>query len=388
MKKNILTTVAAVLTLTMFAGCGMITKTEEGKKKEKEVLSERLVAKGKGIEITAGEVEERFKRAFDSYIAQGGKIDEKRIMEQKAQFIDSAIDEKIVKMKIDELKIPQESSNISFNYEKIKNMNSQTYGSREGFEKALQASGMTYEEYDTMVKSKLREQELYETLTKDITVTDEEVKAEYEKNKETVFKKRPGATIYHIFFGTPEDPEAETKAKEAKAKLDAGADFGEIAKEYGKDGTAPKGGLLGDYEYDTKELGADFMEFVKPLKEGEISQPVKTSFGWHIIKVTGVRNADSYTPFEEVSEDLKNQLLMTKKNTFLQDSLTKWKEEMKISKYPENLLPVEVPESAKIKTTPKNTTPTFENNTSNTSNTSNSSNTSNASNTSNTSKAN
>ena len=74
-------------------------------------------------------------------------------------------------------------------------------------------------------------------IVKNVTITDDEVKSYYDKNKDTVFTKGAGANVAHILVND------EQKAKELKAKLDAGADFATLAKENSIDtGTKNDGG--------------------------------------------------------------------------------------------------------------------------------------------------
>src|ERR1700760_4594311 len=82
--------------------------------------------------------------------------------------------------------------------------------------------------------------------------------------------------------------ETEDEAKAVKAELDKGADFAELAKKKSKDPGASDGGDLGFF---TKEqMGPEFSEVAFKLEPGKISDPVKSQFGWHIIKVEEKRN--------------------------------------------------------------------------------------------------
>lgn len=101
--------------------------------------------------------------------------------------------------------------------------------------------------------------------------------------------------------------EDEKKANEVKKKLDEGKSFEELAKEYSTDGSAANGGDLG--WFGKGQMVKEFEEAAFKLKEGEISDPVKTDYGYHIIKVT-----QTVKPFEEMKDELKEEVKQQKLN--------------------------------------------------------------------------
>jgi peptidyl-prolyl cis-trans isomerase C len=113
----------------------------------------------------------------------------------------------------------------------------------------------------------------------------------------------------HILVGS------EAEAKEIAAELKSGKDFAELAKEKSKD-TNAQGGDLGFF---TKgQMLKPFEDAAFALDVGEVSEPVQTQFGWHIIKVEEKR--DQKMPgFDEVKEAIKTQLVQQKAQTVVTD---------------------------------------------------------------------
>jgi peptidyl-prolyl cis-trans isomerase C len=96
--------------------------------------------------------------------------------------------------------------------------------------------------------------------------------------------------------------ETEDEAKAVKAELDKGADFAELAKKKSKDPGASDGGDLGFF---TKEqMVPEFSAVAFALEPGKISDPVKSQFGWHIIKVEEKRNRKA-PDFEQVKAQIE-----------------------------------------------------------------------------------
>jgi peptidyl-prolyl cis-trans isomerase C len=143
-----------------------------------------------------------------------------------------------------------------------------------------------------------------EALQKRLVVSDDEVKAFYEKNKDR-FKQPELASVRHILVSVKREgeatglSEAEAKAKVAKiqAELKKGAKFDALAKKYSDDpGSKENGGLYEDA--DPSGWAPEFGAAARTQPIGKVGAPVKTQFGYHLIKVEG-RKAARQVPFEE-----------------------------------------------------------------------------------------
>ena len=158
-------------------------------------------------------------------------------------------------------------------------------------------------------------------LGKDIDITEDEMKEYFEENKES-FNEEEQVKASHILV------KDEKTAKEVIEKLNAGEDFAELAKEYSTDeGSAEEGGDLGYFEYG--DMVEEFSEAAFNLEEGEISEPVKSDYGYHIIKVTGKKEAKEAT-FEDHKEEIKTILFDNEINSKYQDWLDETKDKYKI----------------------------------------------------------
>jgi len=133
-------------------------------------------------------------------------------------------------------------------------------------------------------------------------VTDEEVRKAYEKEAGKV-KPVERVRAKHILVSTRE--EAEKVLKELKA----GAKFEDLARKYSKDGSKEFGGDLGYFTYE--EMVPEFSKAVFALKKGQVSRPVKTDYGWHIIKLVDRKKVGA-RPFEEVAPGIRSLLLRQK----------------------------------------------------------------------------
>lgn len=129
-------------------------------------------------------------------------------------------------------------------------------------------------------------------------VTPDAVKAAYDKMVAD-FKPATEWNAAHILV------ESEEKAKELKAKIDGGEDFAEVAKANSSDGSAASGGDLG--WFGPGQMVPEFETAVKGLQKGQVSEPVKSQFGWHLVKLLDSRETTPPT-LEQATPQIENQL--------------------------------------------------------------------------------
>ncbi|MGB2992795.1 MAG: peptidylprolyl isomerase [Paenisporosarcina sp.] len=167
----------------------------------------------------------------------------------------------------------------------------------EGFDQYLAQQGQTEEGYKKYIRLNLLQEK---ALTEGVKVSDKEVEAQY-KNMQTELNAR------HVLVAD------EATAKEVKAKLDGGADFAEVAKEYSTEQAAQEsGGELGWFTPD--KMVKEFSDAALALEKNTISEPVKSEFGFHIIEVTDKREADIGT-LEENKAEITKTLKLQKADT-------------------------------------------------------------------------
>ncbi|WP_455663005.1 peptidylprolyl isomerase [Pradoshia sp.] len=189
----------------------------------------------------------------------------------------------------------------------------ESYGGEEGLKSALEASGLTLADLKEDIETNIKIEKL---MAKDIKLTDDEVKSYYEENKKN-FDTPESIEVSHILV------EDEKTAQKVLDKLNAGEDFAELAKEYSTDtATAAKGGELGFIT--SGEMVKEFEKAAFALKVGEISDIVKTDYGYHIIKATDHKEAKEST-YEESKEQAKEAALAEK----ISSEYSTWVEKLK-----------------------------------------------------------
>lgn len=133
-------------------------------------------------------------------------------------------------------------------------------------------------------------------------VTEEEIRAVYDQEA-TKVQQTERVRARHVLVGT------EKEAKDILARLQKGEKFEDLAKQFSLDGSKDYGGDLGYFTQ--PEMVPEFSKAAFALKVGETSQPVKTDFGWHIIRLED-RKQGAAQPYDQVKSAIRNVLLRKK----------------------------------------------------------------------------
>ena len=153
-----------------------------------------------------------------------------------------------------------------------------------------------------------------------VEVTDEDLKKFYEENKEA-FVKPESADASHILV------EEEDKAREIYEKIQKGEDFEELAKEFSTCPSKEKGGNLGTF---TKgQMVKEFEDAVFENEVGTITEPVKTQFGYHIIKINQKNDAEELS-FDEVKDKVEAQVRRQKEQDIYNKKITELKDKYEV----------------------------------------------------------
>lgn len=203
----------------------------------------------------------------------------------------------------------------------------------------LAEAGLTLDKLKANYKESMLLQRVYEKVIEDVEEpTDADIAAYYEENKDA-FQLEETRTVRHILIkpansatnnDTTSEPtdadwaDALTTAKKVRDLLIGGGDWTQLAAEYSDDTySASRGGDVGAIE-ENGEMVPEFEDAVFSLKAHEISEPVKSMFGYHVIQVTEISEARLET-LEEVKESISSQLLHEKQG----EAWLKWLESMK-----------------------------------------------------------
>lgn len=262
--------------------------------------AEGIVAKVNNESITKDDL-------YEALVAENGKA-----------VLDMLITNKIIDLEL-------KKQNLSITEEDIQKeiqIIAEQYGGQKNFEQMLTSYGYSLDNIKTNIEKNLQIKKLLEP---QITITEDEMKSFFEENKDS-FNVDEQVKARHILV------ESEEKAKEVKDKLLAGEDFTKMASEYSTDEINK--GLGGDLGFFSRgDMVPEFEDVAFSLEIGKVSDPVKTDFGYHIIKVEEKKEAKEAT-YEDSKTKIKDIILEQK----LPDAYNTWYQSKSSDYKIENLL--------------------------------------------------
>jgi parvulin-like peptidyl-prolyl isomerase len=292
-----------------------------------------FIAKVNGKGIKLAEFTEKYDRFTQTFKARKRPVPSKIDTRYRDSIVKRLVEEALIAQEADKSKVTVDPKELQKEFEQYKAM----FKTDERFQSYLKNAKLTVEGVKENLSKNLKLRVLLEKLGGKV-VNPSEVRKYYDENQ-SKYNVREQVRARHILLKTSKDatPEqiAEVKAKAdtiaAEAKKNNTDDaFAALAKKHSEGPTAPRGGDLSFFA--RNRMVKEFDEKAFSMKVGEISAPVKTRFGWHIIRV--VERKDARTrPFEEVKESIERTLNNRANRTARQDLIEKLRAKAKVEVY-------------------------------------------------------
>jgi foldase protein PrsA len=303
MRRSILLTFCSLALVA--AGCGGTSTATLGSN-DAAVVGSQSITKDQFQELM-----DRAKASYDTQKKPFPKPGTTAYEQLKGQAVTYLIQQAEFEQEADAMGIKVTDDKVNTYLEKLKK---QFYGgSEKRYQKALKQQGLTEEQAKVATRGQLISEELFKKVTSGVTVSKEEIKAYYTSHK-SQYGQPQTREVRHILV-TKKD-----LADKIYAQLKSGVNFAALAKKYSKDpGSAANGGKL------TISKGQTVPAFDKTaftLKTGQLSQPIHTQYGYHIIEALSAIKAAKTTSLSKVESSIKQQLEQQRKN----EAMTKWVE--------------------------------------------------------------
>ena len=300
----------------------------------KSVPSDAVAVVG-GDTITKADYNQVLDQAKRSYVAQKKpfpKAGTQAFSTLRAQVIQFLVERSEYNQEADKLGVKVSDKDVSDRLNQVRqqyfvNPPGQKPATKAEIEKRyqaqLKAQGLTDKDVREGIRSQLVREKIYDKVTKDVNVSDGDAKKYYDDHKSQYQQPATPESrdVRHILV------KSQALALTIYGKLKKGADFSQLALKYSIDPSKTSGGRLTVCKEKTVSCPlktvAPFEKVAFSLKANEISKPVHTRFGWHVIQALGpVKPAKkaSTIPFDQVKAAIKQQLLQQKK----QDKMTSW----------------------------------------------------------------
>ena len=238
----------------------------------------------------------------------------------QSALLDALITDKLIQKEVSEKGVIVRDEDIDRYIEAIKQRNNLD---DEKLKTALAGQGLTLESYRAQIREEIeRDQLVGREIRGKVSVTPEEVQRYYEAHLSeysTPEKVQVAHIVLRLDQDAPPDKVAATtaKAQELYERIKKGADFAALAKQYSEDPSGENGGDLGWFK--PGELLDSLEKAAVRLKVGEVSEPVRTKVGLHLLKVEA-REGAAHQNLDELSDQIKQQLY----NAALEERFQKW----------------------------------------------------------------
>ncbi len=301
MKRSLLLAAAALAALTLVAaGCG-----------DSDEVPADAVAVVDGTAITKESLDELLARAKTSYTQQKREFPKAGTPEYQSlqnQAVAYLVQREEYSREAEDLGVEVTDAQIA---KKIEEVKKQFFGNDEKkFEAGLKQQGYTLAALREDIQAQLISEKIYEDVTKAVKISDADLQKYYDENKDR-YSVAESRAVRHILVKT------KAEADRIHSQLESGGNFAALAKASSLDpGSKDQGGKL---TVSRGQTVAPFDKAAFTLETNQLSQPVKTEFGYHLIQPLAAVKAGSVTPFAEVKAQIRTQLLEERKSAAVND---------------------------------------------------------------------
>ncbi len=301
-------------------------------KKLADLFPDKVVAKGKGVEVKRSQIDDAMTSIKAAAAARGQALPPEHVTLIEQQVFERLVQIQLLLAKATDADKAEGKNMCSKRIEEIKTR----AGSEEALTRQLKSIGTTLEDLRTrMTDESIAECALERELK--VKVSDDEIKKFYDDNP-SMFEQPEMVRASHVLLSTrnmetnaelSEDQKAakHKKAEEVLKRARAGEDFAKLAKEFSEDpGSKDKGG---EYTFPRGQMVPEFEKTAFALKTNEVSDIVTTQFGYHIIKLSEKIPAKK-TEFAKVSSDIRDHLKKQALQKEMPDYIAKLKIDAKV----------------------------------------------------------
>ena len=294
----------ALLSTVLFTACGKPEGVAAEVNGEK-IPMEKYIANYKAVRNQV------IAQYGEDYLKEPSIDDPNKTMDEAVRhnILKNMVQSEIVRQDAEKNKIVVEDKEV----DDIMNQTIQGFGGEEGFKEALQEQGLTMEIAKDNIKNNILVEKYMNHLKEANTPEDKDLEKYFNDHKEDL--KQVSAS--HILV------EKEDEAKEIVKSLKGGEDFAKIVKEKSIDeGSKANNGSLGFFK--KGDMVPEFEKAAFSMKKGEVSDPVKSQFGYHIIKVEDIKD-----DYKSLKEDIKQNYA----NEKIKEHLEKIEKDAKVKEY-------------------------------------------------------
>jgi peptidyl-prolyl cis-trans isomerase SurA len=278
-------------------------------------LGDKVVASVDGQPITGHDIE-----TFSASVGRPVKADDIANNEAAKAVLKALISQKLLDSEVKKYSNKVDEAQVD---RYITQLQADNHMSDAQFRAALAQSGKSYEEVRKQAREQLERAMMIEQEVRErISVSPAEIQAYYDAHKSELTITDERLKLAQILITVPDNatPQqvaaAQAKAESVRKQAAAGADFGELARKYSDDSSKAAGGELGWFE--PKDVLDQILVAVRPLKPGEISPVVRSSHGFHILKLEA-HDEPGVKPLDQVKGQIREELLNEKTHARLQE---------------------------------------------------------------------